>query len=105
MGSLSDDDLAGPSTTGPLSGQRPEEEGAPRYTIAPRALAAVEIPAVVENIDRTVKAFGRVPTLEHVSPVCFGSELCMKSPSNDFQGHGSFEKFNITIPESGKPFL
>ncbi|POR31041.1 Transcription factor tau subunit sfc1 [Tolypocladium paradoxum] len=41
------------------------EDGAPRYPIPLRYLAAVEIPAVVENIDRAVKAFGRTPSLTH----------------------------------------
>lgn len=43
------------------------EDGAPRYAIPPRELTAVEIPAVVEDVDRAVKAFGRVPSLRHVS--------------------------------------
>jgi general transcription factor 3C polypeptide 5 (transcription factor C subunit 1) len=43
------------------------ENGAPRYAIPRRELTAVEIPAVVENIDRAVRAFGRVPSLRHVS--------------------------------------
>lgn len=42
------------------------ENGAPRYSIPRRDLTAVEIPAVVENIDRAVGAFGRVPSLRHV---------------------------------------
>jgi general transcription factor 3C polypeptide 5 (transcription factor C subunit 1) len=46
---------------------RDTENGAPRYAIPRRDLTAVEIPAVVENIDRAVKAFGRVPSLRHVS--------------------------------------
>lgn len=41
-------------------------DSAPRYTVPSRAIGAVEIPAVVENIDRTIKAFGRVPNLQHV---------------------------------------
>ncbi|KAG6041593.1 hypothetical protein E4U41_003330 [Claviceps citrina] len=39
---------------------------APRYRIPPRHLSAVEIPAVVENVDRAVQALGRNPTLAHV---------------------------------------
>ncbi|KAM0561620.1 hypothetical protein ACHAPJ_002788 [Fusarium lateritium] len=42
-------------------------ESAPRYTVPSRVLGAVEIPAVVENVDRAVKAFGRVPNLQHAS--------------------------------------
>ncbi|KAL6902449.1 RNA polymerase III transcription factor IIIC subunit domain-containing protein [Trichoderma evansii] len=45
---------------------RDAEDGAPRYGIPRRELTAVEIPAVVENIDRAVRAFGRVPSLRHV---------------------------------------
>ncbi|UKZ70601.1 uncharacterized protein TrAtP1_011576 [Trichoderma atroviride] len=47
-------------------GARETENGAPRYAIPRRDLTAVEIPAVVENIDRAVRAFGRVPSLRHV---------------------------------------
>ena len=43
------------------------QDGAPRYPIPSRDLAAVEVPAVVENIDLAVKAFGRVSSLTHVS--------------------------------------
>ena len=43
------------------------DQGAPRYSIARREFGAVEIPAVVQNVDRAVQAFGRVPSLEHVS--------------------------------------
>lgn len=41
-------------------------DSAPRFTIPERVIGAVEIPAVVENPDRAVKAFGRVPNLQHV---------------------------------------
>jgi general transcription factor 3C polypeptide 5 (transcription factor C subunit 1) len=66
----SDAEMAGPSAAASQPAGRPEEEGAPRFPIAQRTLAAVEIPAVVENIDRTVKAFGRVPNLAHVGKFC-----------------------------------
>lgn len=52
-----------------------ETEGAPRYPIPSRELSAVEVPAFIQNIDRTVKAFGRVPDLSHVS------ELAQLMPS------------------------
>ncbi|CAG9979612.1 unnamed protein product [Clonostachys byssicola] len=41
-------------------------QGAPRYAIPARKLAAVEIPAVVQDVDRAVRAFGRVANLNHV---------------------------------------
>ena len=50
-----------------------EAEGAPRYPIPSRELSAVEVPAIINNIDRAVKAFGRVPDLSHVSRCC----LCL----------------------------
>ena len=40
---------------------------APKYTVPSRELTAVEIPAIVENPDRAVRAFGRVASLAHVS--------------------------------------
>lgn len=42
-------------------------QGAPRYPVPARRLAAVEVPAVVQNVDRAIKAFGRTPVLSHVS--------------------------------------
>lgn len=52
---------------------------APRYSIPRRNLSAVEIPAVVQNIDRAVQAFGRAPSLKHVSSAttknCIQSDL------------------------------
>lgn len=44
-----------------------EAQGAPRYPIPSRELGAVEVPALIQNVDRAVKAFGRVPDLSHVS--------------------------------------
>lgn len=44
-------------------------ESAPAYPVPHRSLAAVEVPAVVKNVDRTIKAFGRGPSLKHV-PKC-----------------------------------
>ncbi len=41
-------------------------QNAPIYTIPNTEVAAVEIPAVVKNIDRAIKAFGRVASFEHV---------------------------------------
>ena len=42
------------------------DSGAPRYSIPHRKIGAVEIPAVVKNVDRAVKAFGRSGSLTHV---------------------------------------
>ena len=44
-----------------------DAEGAPRYPIPSRQFSAVEMPALVQNVDRAVQAFGRVPDLNHVS--------------------------------------
>lgn len=41
-------------------------QNAPVYTIPNTEIAAVEIPAVVQDIDRAIKAFGRVSSFEHV---------------------------------------
>lgn len=65
------------------------EDGAPRYRVPARYLAAVEIPAIVKDIDRAVRAFGRVPSLTHVSafdapscaaPCCLGTDRYSRSP-------------------------
>ncbi|KAF7563398.1 hypothetical protein G7046_g753 [Stylonectria norvegica] len=40
-------------------------QSATKYAIPSRIIGAVEIPAVVEDVDRAVKAFGRVPSLQH----------------------------------------
>lgn len=44
-----------------------QQDGAPRYVIPACDLAAVEVPAIVDNPDRAVRAFGRVSDLQHVS--------------------------------------
>ncbi|KAG5942763.1 hypothetical protein E4U53_007168, partial [Claviceps sorghi] len=57
--SLGEHDDPGPSnfpSVQTLIGQD-QDDGAPRYRVAHRHLAAVEIPAVVENVDRAIKAF------------------------------------------------
>lgn len=51
---------------GSVTGQE-NSGGAPKYPIPNRDLGAVEIPAVVENVDRAVKAFGRTPSFQQVS--------------------------------------
>lgn len=49
------------------SGHQAFTQGAPRYVVPHRDLAAVEFPAVIQDVDRAVKTFGRLPTLQHVS--------------------------------------
>lgn len=81
-------------------------DGAPRYAIPRRELTAVEIPAVVENIDRAVRAFGRVPSLRHVSveqwliPVCFLLSICLFT-----LGPRSSEELHTTVYKSRGAFL
>jgi general transcription factor 3C polypeptide 5 (transcription factor C subunit 1) len=50
----------------PALREQPTADSAPRYPIPTDRLAAVEIPAIVENVDRAIKAFGRAPSLDHV---------------------------------------
>ncbi|KAG6208044.1 hypothetical protein E4U50_003481 [Claviceps purpurea] len=64
--SLDAHEYAGPSGSQPTQRLSGQDEGAPRYSIPQRHLSAVEIPAIVENVDRTIKAFGRNATLAHV---------------------------------------
>lgn len=52
---------AGPSDFGA------RENGAPRYTVPPRAMGAVEIPMIVADVDRATRAFGNVGTFKAVS--------------------------------------
>lgn len=52
---------AGPSDFGA------REDGAPRYTVPPRAIGAVEIPMIVADVDRATRAFGNVGTFKSVS--------------------------------------
>lgn len=83
------------------------EDAAPRYPIPSRYLAAVEIPAVVENIDRAVKAFGRAPSLAHVS---VASRRLVLPPSREsdnrlLPGPGSNEELIAVLSEPRKPLL
>ncbi|KJZ80427.1 hypothetical protein HIM_00277 [Hirsutella minnesotensis 3608] len=82
------------------------DDVAPRYNIAPRRLAAVEIPAVVNNIDRAVKAFGRVASLSHVMdplrsslPLYLNPEspFCPSIMSHNARSHNVVLK--ITVPK------
>lgn len=61
-------DLQPDSDEEPSAGPAPPD-AAPKYTVPNRVLGAVEIPAVVENVDRAIKAFGRRPDLQHVRPL------------------------------------
>ncbi|KAI8657875.1 hypothetical protein NCS57_01167100 [Fusarium keratoplasticum] len=63
---------------------RPAPESAPKYTVPARVLGAVEIPAVVENVDRAVKAFGRVPNLQHVMDTSRNSIPFYLTPESPF---------------------
>ncbi|OAA38444.1 Transcription factor IIIC, subunit 5 [Beauveria brongniartii RCEF 3172] len=64
--SASDYSLPGSTVPGPSSTRDASSQNAPIYLIPNRKIAAVEIPAVVQNIDRAISAFGRVPSFEHV---------------------------------------
>lgn len=70
MSHTQDNDPASVATgVGPASPESPHGRScneAPRYSIPAKSFAAVELPAVVQNLDRAVKAFGRVPSLQHV---------------------------------------
>ncbi|KAM5381093.1 hypothetical protein ACJZ2D_003009 [Fusarium nematophilum] len=63
---------------------RPASDAAPKYTVPARVLGAVEIPAVVENVDRAVKAFGRVPNLQHVMDTSRNSIPFYLTPESPF---------------------
>ncbi|KAG5813118.1 hypothetical protein H9Q74_003833 [Fusarium xylarioides] len=81
-------------------------DSAPRYTVPSRAIGAVEIPAVVENIDRTVKAFGRVPNLQHVMdagrnsiPLYLTPEVPFCKPIMSHNGRSHNVVLKITVPK------
>jgi hypothetical protein len=108
----SSDDETGSAGTGPApaltpTGSTSRDDGAPRYPVASRDLSAVEIPAVVQNVDRAIKAFGRVPSLSHVS-VFFNSFRALHAvmySSSLPQGSGSNAKFYSSVPESRESIL
>ncbi|KAK7402737.1 tau 95 subunit of transcription factor TFIIIC [Neonectria punicea] len=88
----SDEDLYRDSSPGdshheseeePVAGPAPPD-AAPRYSVPNRLLGAVEIPAVVQNVDRAVKAFGRVPSLQHVMDPTRNSIPFYLTPENPF---------------------
>lgn len=45
----------------------PKHDGAPRYTVPPRAMGAVEVPMIVADVDRATRAFGNVGSFQTVS--------------------------------------
>lgn len=106
----SSDDETGSAGTGPAPALTPtrstsQDDGAPRYPVASRDLSAVEIPAVVQNVDRAVKAFGRVPSLTHVSFLApWRFAFLVYSPSLH-QGSGPNAKLYSSLPESRESIL
>ncbi|KAI5461616.1 RNA polymerase III transcription factor IIIC subunit-domain-containing protein [Mariannaea sp. PMI_226] len=79
---------------------------APRYIVPNRSLGAVEIPAVVNNVDRAVKAFGRGPSLQHImdpnrNSIPFyllpESPFCKPIMSHNAKSHNVVLK--ITVPK------
>lgn len=48
-----------------------KEDGAPRYTVPPRAMGAIEIPMIVADVDRATRAFGNIGSFKTVSPCHF----------------------------------
>ncbi|PHH70908.1 hypothetical protein CDD82_6853 [Ophiocordyceps australis] len=63
--------------------QEPVDQ-APRYPLPCRPLTAVEIPAVVNNVDRAIKAFGRSPSLSHVLDPSRSSVPLFLNPESPF---------------------
>ncbi|KAJ4148589.1 hypothetical protein LMH87_003053 [Akanthomyces muscarius] len=61
-------DRSVPASPEPGSNSTPDiaAQHAPTFTIPNTEIAAVEIPAVVQDIDRAIKAFGRLPSFEHI---------------------------------------
>lgn len=99
VGSASSGDI----TRGTTRDTGREDGGAPRYVIPPRELTAVEIPAVVEDIDRAVRAFGRAPSLRHVSLLlylAFVSYISLLIGMDALLGPGSPQKLNTTVYQS-----
>lgn len=89
------DDTAGVASPPDL---RQHDDAAPRYTIPSRKIGAVEVPAVVQDIDRAVRAFGRVPSLAHVSNLWTIPSSCFIS-SNISIGHGSSTQLYSAVLE------
>lgn len=77
-------------------------DSASRYTVPTRIVGAVEIPAVVENVDRAVKAFGRVPNLQHVNTSQYSHSVNL---ANAVEGHGCRSKFDPILPHTREPVL
>ncbi|SPN98967.1 uncharacterized protein DNG_02006 [Cephalotrichum gorgonifer] len=50
----------GPSNNRGQANRGGKEGGAPRYTVPPRAMGAVEIPMIVADVDRAIRAFGNL---------------------------------------------
>ncbi|KFA79864.1 hypothetical protein S40288_03775 [Stachybotrys chartarum IBT 40288] len=87
-----------------ISSEPGEQNAAPKYAIPLRDLAAVEIPAIVESVDRAVKAFGRNTSLRHAYPTRNSiplylnpeSPYCKPIMSHNAQSHNVVLK--VTVP-------
>ena len=51
-----------------LNGHTGQEDGAPRYTVPPRVMGAVEVPMIVADVDRATRAFGNIGSFKAVRP-------------------------------------
>ncbi|KAI6784912.1 Transcription factor tau subunit-like protein [Emericellopsis cladophorae] len=73
--------------------------GAPRFVIPRRNLAAVELPANVQNVDRAIQAFGRRPDLSntHSVPLYLNPEsaLCRPVMSHNARTHNVVLKLRV----------
>ncbi|KAH8176994.1 RNA polymerase III transcription factor (TF)IIIC subunit domain-containing protein [Sarocladium implicatum] len=82
----------------------PPEDAAPRYQIPGREMGAVELPAVVHDVDRAIRAFGRVPSLAHALdpsrnsiPLYLNPEspFCKPIFSHNARSHNVVLKINV----------
>lgn len=84
-----------------------ENANAPRYEVPSRDLGAVEFPAIIHDVDRALRAFGRVPSLSHVSVI--GWPEHHDEPRNKLNIYiadaGPLAELHSTILEPRKPLL
>jgi hypothetical protein len=85
-----------------ISSEPGEQNAAPKYAIPLRDLAAVEIPAIVESVDRAVKAFGRNTSLRHA---CIDRTLQNWPVADCCLDTRPYEKLHTAVSEPGKPIL
>lgn len=101
MASLPNSSKTQPPAARPSSRRDTATQNAPTYTVPNTNIAAVEIPAVVQNIERAISAFGRVSSFDHVSYVFLSGYALLTA----VVGNGPSTQLTAPLSQPREPIL